>query len=200
MKNHRHYKSKLNDFVIGELSKGEHEEIKAHLSECSECSENIVLLKETLDIFSAPHFDMPESSYFSSLAPRVRERAELKKKKLTLAFLFDNRWVGAFASLLLIISSAFLLYNLNSKESELIVQDEPDYYYSSFPSENYTLSGLSVTLSSDEWELLSGVIDDEIGEYIDIFQYDSDEASQIDRLSENEWHEFYENFSKQNIL
>ena len=200
MENHSLYKSKLNDFVIGELSKDEHEEIKAHLDECFECSNNIASLKETLEIFSTPNFDMPQNSYFASLAPRVRERAEQKENKHLLSFLFDNRWVGALTSLLLIVSSALLLYNLSSKENAIIVQDEPDYYYSSFPSEDYTLSGLSATLSSDEWELLSVVIDDEIGEYIDIFQYDSDEDSQINRLSENEWHEFYENFSKQNIL
>ncbi len=200
MENHTLYKSKLNDFVMGELSKSEHEEIKDHLNECSDCSEYIVSLKETLEIFSAPNFDMPKNSYFASLAPRVRERSEQKKKKLTLSFLFDNRWVGALASLLLIVSSALFLYNLNSKESEIIVQGEPDYYFSSFQSENYTLSGLSATLSSDEWQLLSDVIDVEIGEYVDIFQYDSDKDSQIDRLSENEWQEFYEKFSNQNIL
>ena len=200
MENHALYKSKLNDFVIGELSKSEHEEIKDHLNECSECSEDIVSLKETLEIFLTPNFDMPKNSYFSSLAPRVRERSEQKEKKLTLSFLFDNRWVAALASLLLIATSAFYLYNLNSKESEIIVQGEPDYYYSSFQSENYTLSGLSATLSSDEWQLLSDVIDVEIGEYVDIFQYDSDRDSQINRLSENEWQEFYENFSNQNIL
>ena len=83
---------------------------------------------------------------------------------------------------------------MGTKEIVLIVKTEPAYYYSSFPSEEYTLSGLSATLGSDEWELLSAVIDDEIGEYIDIFQYDSDEDSQINRLSESEWHEFYENF------
>lgn len=200
MENHALYKSKLNDFVMGELSKGEHEEIKDHLNECSECSEDIVSLKETLEIFSTPNFDMPKNSYFSSLAPRVRERSEQKEKKLTLSFLFDNRWVSVLASLLLIATSAFYLYNLNSKESEIIVQGEPDYYYSSFQSENYTLSGLSATLSSDEWQLLSDVIDVEIGEYVDIFQYDSDKDSQINRLSENEWQEFYEDFSNQNIL
>lgn len=200
MEEHTLHKLKLNDFVMGKLSKSEHEEIKTHLNECSECSENIVSLKETLEIFSAPNFDMPQNSYFASLAPRVRERSEQKNKKLTFSFLFENRWVGALASLLLIVSSALLLYNLNSEENAVIVQGELDYYHSSFQSENYTLSGLSATLSSDEWQLLSGVIDDEIGEYIDIFQYDSDKDSQINRLSENEWQEFYENFSKQNIL
>lgn len=199
MTKHSLYKTKLNDFVMGELSKNEQEEIKAHLNECSECSENINLLKETLEIFSAPNFDMPQKSYFASLAPRVRERAERKEKKVSLSFLFDNRWVGAFASLLLIVSSVFFLYNLNSEESEIIVQDEPDYYYSSIQSENYTLSGLSATFSSDDWELLSAVIDEEIGEYLDIYQYDSDD-DQIENLSENEWHDFYENFSKENIL
>ena len=199
MTKHSLYKTKLNDFVMGELSKIEQEEIKAHLNECSECSGNINLLNKTLEIFSAPDFDMPQKSYFASLAPRVRERAERKEKKTSLSFLFDNRWVGAFASLLLIVSSVFLLYNLNSEESEIIVQDEPDYYYSSIQSENYTLSGLSATFSSDDWELLSAVIDEEIGEYLDIYQYDSDD-NQIDNLSENEWHEFYENFSKENIL
>jgi len=59
MTKHSLYKTKLNDFVMGELSKIEQEEIKAHLNECSECSENINLLKETLEIFSAPDFDMP---------------------------------------------------------------------------------------------------------------------------------------------
>jgi len=185
---------------MGELSKSEHEEIKDHLKECSECSENIVSLKETLEIFSTPNFDLPQNSYFVSLAPRVRERSEQKEKKLTLSFLFDNRWVGALVSLLLIVSSALLLYNYNSKESEKIVQGESDYYHSSFQSENYTVSGLSATLSSDEWQLLSDVIDDEIGEYVNIFQYDPDKDSQIYRLSENEWQEFYEKFSKQNIL
>ena len=200
MKDHGLYKSKLNDFVMGDLSKNEHEEIKAHLNECSECSENIVSLKETLEIFSAPNFDMPRNSYFTSLAPRIREREEKREKKLTLSFLFDNRWVGALAALVLIISSALLLYNFNSKESEIIVQGEPDYYYSSFQSENYTVNGLSETLSGDEWQLLSDVIYDEIGEYVDIFLYDSDKDGQINRLSENEWQEFYETFSKQNIL
>ncbi|TFB11924.1 zf-HC2 domain-containing protein [Candidatus Marinimicrobia bacterium MT.SAG.3] len=199
MTNHSLYKTKLNDFVMEELPKNEQEEIKAHLNECSECSESINLLKETLMIFSAPNFDMPQKSYFASLAPRVRERAEQKEKKVSLSFLFDNRWVGAFASLLLIVSSAFLLYNLNSEESEIIVQDEPDYYYSSIQSENYTISGLSATFSSDDWELLSAVIDEEIGEYLEIYQYDSDD-DQIENLSENEWHDFYENFSKENIL
>ena len=199
MKKHSLYKSKFNDFVIGELSKNEQEEIFNHLKECTECSENIVSLKETLEIFSAPNFDMPQKSYFASLAPRVRERAERKERKSVLSFLFDNRWVGAIASLLLIFSSAFLIYNLNLKESEIIVQDEPEYYYSSIQSEDYSVSGLSKTFSSDEWELLSAVIDEEIGEYLDIFQYDSDD-NQIDDLSENEWLEFYENFSKQNIL
>ncbi|TFB11285.1 zf-HC2 domain-containing protein [Candidatus Marinimicrobia bacterium MT.SAG.4] len=199
MTNHSLYKTKLDDFVMGELSKIEQEEIKAHLNECSECSESINLLKETLKIFSAPNFDMPQKSYFASLAPRVRERAEQKEKKVSLSFLFDNRWVGAFASLLLIVSSAFLLYNLNSEEGEMIVQDAPDYYYSSIQSENYSISGLSATISGDDWELLSAVIDEEIGEYLDIYQYDSDD-DQIENLSENEWHEFYENFSKENIL
>ena len=199
MTKHSLYKTKLNEFVMGELSKNEQEEIKAHLNECSECSESIDALKETLEIFSAPDFDMPPKSYFASLAPRVRARAELKEKRSLLSFLFDNRWVGALASLLLIVSSVLLLYNLNSEEGEIIVQDEPDYYYSSIQSENYTVSGLSATFSSDEWELLSAVIDEEIGEYLDIYQYDSDE-NQIDNLSENEWHDFYENFSKENIL
>ena len=200
MDNHTLYKSKLSDFVMGELSKNEYEEIKVHLTKCSECSENIVSLKETLEIFSSPNFGMPQKSYFVSLAPRVRERSEQKEKKFILSFLFDYRWVGAFASLLLIVTSALILYNLNSEETEIIVQGEPDYYHSSFESENYTLSGLSATLSSDEWQLLSNVIDVEIGEYIDIFQYDFDKDSQINMLSENEWEEFYENFSSQNIL
>ncbi len=51
MKEHTLYKSKLNDFAMGELSKSEHEELKAHLNECSECSGNIDSLKETLEIF-----------------------------------------------------------------------------------------------------------------------------------------------------
>ena len=108
MENHTLYKSKLNDFVMGELSKSEHEEIKDHLKECSECSENIVSLKETLETFSTPNFDLPQNGYFVSLAPRVRERSEQKEKKLTLSFLFDNRWVGALVSLLIIVSSALM--------------------------------------------------------------------------------------------
>ncbi len=143
---------------------------------------------------------MPQKSYFASLAPRVRERSEQKEKKALLSFLFGHRWVGALALLLLVVSSTLLLYNLNSEENAAFVQGEPDYYYSSFQSENYTVTGLSATLSGDEWQLLSGVIDDEIGEYVDIFQYDSDKDGQINKLSENEWQEFYENFSKQNIL
>ena len=200
MKNHTLYKSKLYDFVMGKLSKNEHEEINAHLNKCAECTENIVSLNETLKIFSLPNFDMPQKSYFSTLAPRVRERAERKEKNALLLFLFENRWIAALASLLMIVSSALLLYNLNSEESAIIVQDESEYYYSSFQSEIYTVTGLSATLSSDEWELLSAVIDDEIGDIVDIFQYDSNKDMQIDRLSENEWQEFYKNFSKQNIL
>ena len=200
MENHTLYKSRFHDFLLGELPKNEHEEITAHLNKCPECTESLVSLKETLEIFSLPNFDMPHKSYFTSLAPRIREKAEQKEKKALLSFFFENRWVGALTLLLLIVSSALLLYNLNPENNGELVQDERDYYYSSFPSENYSATGLSATLSGDEWELLSGVIDNELGDFVDIFQYDSDKDSQIDRLSENEWQEFYENFSKQKIL
>ena len=39
------YKTKLNDFVMGELSKNEQEAIQAHHNECSKYSANINVLQ-----------------------------------------------------------------------------------------------------------------------------------------------------------
>ncbi len=199
MKKHAYSESNLNEFVMGELSLDAQEEIRAHVKGCSECAESIVSIKETLGIFSSPNFDMPPKSYFASLAPRIREREEKRKKRVSFSFLFNYRWASAFVLALVVIGSTILLNDLNREESSSSVQDEPDYYYGLLPSETYTVSSLSASINSDDWGILSGVIDEEFGDYMDIFQLD-DEYNQIDRLNESEWQHFYETFVKQEIL
>ena len=199
MKKHAYSASNLNEFVMGELSLDAQEEIKAHVKGCSECAESIVSIKDTLGVFSSPNFDMPPKNYFTSLAPRIREREEKREKRVSFSFLFDYRWASAFVFALVVIGSTILLNNQNRDESSSFVQDESDYYYGILPSENYTISNLSASINSDDWEILSGVIDEEFGDYMDIFQLD-DEYNQIDRLNESEWQHFYETFVEQEIL
>ncbi len=55
------------------------------------------------------------------------------------------------------------------------------------------------TLDPEEWELMSEMIEEDIGEYADLFDY-YESIYSIENLSDEEWEEFYSNLYKQSIL
>ena len=199
MNSHDYFKSKLSEFATGELSTETEEELKSHITECPECSNSVASLKETLNTFSIPIYEMPPGSYFTSLAFRIREKAEESSNKFSLSFFYDLRWAGAFVLTAVVIGSVIFLNELDRDVSAPITSEDSNYYYSLLPSEDYTISSLNASLDTDDWELLSEVIEDEFGVYTNIYQPE-EEGDKLDQLSENEWQYFYEKFEQQSIL
>ncbi|MCH6575514.1 MAG: hypothetical protein IH795_09975 [Bacteroidetes bacterium] len=96
--------------------------------------------------------------------------------------------------------STFLLLNIQNTAQNGDNQGEFVYYSGDLQTETYTVAAISETFDAEDWELLSVIIDDEIGEYRSLFDYESEDFYSVDFLGNQEWEEFYENFNNQQIL
>ena len=108
--------------------------------------------------------------------------------------------IAAVVVVIVAVVSTFLLSNIQNT-----VQNEDDpgeivYYSGALQTEIYTVAAISETFDSEDWNYLSGIIDDEIGEYRNIFDFESEDFYSVEFLGNEEWEEFYKNFNNQQIL
>ncbi|MCH8927527.1 MAG: zf-HC2 domain-containing protein [Candidatus Marinimicrobia bacterium] len=198
---HSHFDSKITEFVLGELEGKELNELRIHLEGCEECALNIESLKEVLNIYGTVPFDMPSDTYFASLVPQIRTKLEERNSIFSgFNFFFSPRWAGAVSVVIVAAVSTLLLLNIQNRAHEENNQIENIYYSGALHTEIITIAAISETFNSEDWDFLSEIIDDEIGEYRNLFDYDSEDYNSIDFLGDEEWEEFYEKFNNQQIL
>ena len=198
---HSLYELKMTEFVIGELKGEELKEFQLHLDGCEECTISLASLKKVMSIYKAAPFDMPSEAYFASLVPQIREKLE-KRDNLFSRYniFFPARWAGAMAVVFIVAISTLLLFNLQNATQEEVTEVADIYYSGTIQIETYTIAAISATFESEDWDFLSEIIDDELGEYRYLFDYDSEDFYSVDILGNEEWEEFYEKFNNQQIL
>jgi len=198
---HSLFESKLTEYVLGELEGKESNEFRNHLDGCEECATNFELLKKVLNVYGTVPFEMPSKTYFASLVPQIRAKLEERENIFSrFNFFFSTRWAGAAAAIFVVAISTLLLFNSQDANYDEFTQEGDIYYPGGLQTEIYTVAAISETFDSEDWEFLSGIIDDEIGEYRNIFNYDTENYFSTDFLGNKEWEEFYEKFNNQQIL
>ena len=200
MKEHSYYRSILSDFALGEINDELKDDVRSHLVGCAECSGELEKINNAIEIYREPYFDIPESAYFSSLLTRIREKIEpapgvLFKLLLGLTY----RRIAALSLFVVAVVSSILIYNLRSGSDGIQGEEAFIYYSGSIKLEAYSLGGLMETLDSEEWTLMSEMIENDMGENADLFDY-YEGMNSIENLSDEEWEEFFTNFNKQSIL
>ncbi len=200
MKEHSYYKSILSDYVLGEIEDKLKDDVRSHLVGCAECSGELAKINDTFELYREPYFDIPEAAYFSSLVPRIREKSEPAPGVIpNLLSVLTYRRIAALSLVVVTVVSSILVYNLRSGSGGIEGEEALIYYSGSIKSDVYSLGGLMESLDSEEWALVSGMIEEEIGENADLFDYYED-ASRIENLSNEEWEEFFTNLNEQSIL
>ena len=198
---HLNFESMMTEYVLGELTGEDLTDFRLHIDGCEECSINLASLKKVLKIYGSAPFDMPSEAYFASLVPQIRERLEERESIFSrFNFFFSTRWAGAVAVVFVAAVSTLIIFNLQNGVPDEAAQGEDIYYSGALQTEIYTVAAISETFDSEEWNILSGIIDEEIGEYRNLFNYESEEYYPVDLLSKEEWEEFYERFNNQQIL
>ena len=200
MKEHSYYRSILSDYALGEINDELNDDVRSHLDGCAECSGELEKISSTIELYRKPYFDIPEAAYFSSLVPRIREKIEPAPGvmiKLLLGLTY--RRIATLSLFVVAVVSSVLIYNLRSGSDGIQGEESLIYYSGSIRSDAYSLGGLMETLDSEEWALMSEMIDDDLWEYADLFDY-YEGMSSIENLSDEEWEEFFTNLNKQLIL
>ena len=200
MKEHSYYRSILSDYALGEIDDELKDDVRSHLDGCAECSGELKKINDTLELYREPYFDIPEAAYFSSLIPRIREKSEPAPGvilKLLLGLTY--RRIAALSLFVVTVVSSILIYNLRSGSDGIEGEEAMIYYSGSIKSDAYSLGGLMESLDSEEWALMSEMIEEEIGENADLFDY-YEGVNRIENLSDEEWEEFFTNLNKQSIL
>ena len=200
MKEHSFYKSILSDYVLGEIDDKLKEEVRSHLVGCAECSGELAKINNTFELYKEPYFDIPEAAYFSSLVPRIRGKSEPAPGVLSnLLSALTYRRTAAFSLVVVAVVPSILIYNLRFGSDGIEGEEALIYYSGSIKSDAYSLGGLMESLDSEEWALMSEMIEEEIGENADLFDY-YEGVNRIENLSDEEWEEFFTNLNKQSIL
>ena len=200
MKEHSYYRSILSDYALGEINDELKDDVRSHLDGCAECSGELEKINNTLELYRKPYFDIPGAAYFSSLLPRIREKSEPAPGvifKLLLGLTY--RRIAALSLFVVTVVSSILIYNLRSGSDGIEGEEALIYYSGSIKSDAYSLGGLMESLDSEEWELMSEMIEEEIGENADLFDY-YEGVNSIENLSDEEWEDFFTNLNKQSIL
>lgn len=198
---HPAIESKMTEYVLDELKGKELSDFQNHLEGCEECSAELVSLEKVLNVYGTVPYDMPSKTYFASLVPQIRAKLEERDTIFSrFNWFFSIRWAGAVSVVIVAVVSTFLLSNIQNT-----VQNEDDpgeivYYSGALQTEIYTVAAISETFDSEDWNYLSGIIDDEIGEYRNIFDFESEDFYSVEFLGNEEWEEFYKNFNNQQIL
>jgi len=198
---HPAFVSKMTEYILDEIEGKELSDFQNHLEGCEECSAELASLEKVLNVYGTVPFDMPSNVYFTSLVPQIRAKLEERDTIFSrFNWLFSIRWTGAVSVVIVAVVSTFLLLNiqntvLNEDDQGVIV-----YYSGALQTEIYTVAAISETFDSEDWDYLSGIIDDEIGEYRNIFDIESEDFYSVEFLANEEWEEFYKNFKKQQIL
>ena len=191
----------MTEYVLGELIGEELNEFRLHLDGCEECAISFASLKKVMNIYERAPFDMPSEAYFASLVPQIREKLEERDNIFSrFHIFFSTRWVGAAAAVFVVVISTLLLFNLQNAVHDDVTQEGDIYYSGTLQTETYTIAAISETFEQEDWDNLSGIIEEEIGEYSTIFNYDTEEYYPLNLLSNEEWGEFYEKFNNQQIL
>jgi len=200
MKEHSYYKSILSDWVFGEIDDKLKKEVRSHLDGCADCSGEVARINDTIELYKEPYFDIPGAAYFSSLIPRIREKAEPAPGVIfKLLSVFTYRRIAALSLIVVAVVSAILFYDLRTGTDEIVGEEAMIYYSGSIKSDAYSLGGMMETLDSEEWALMSEMIEEEIGEYADLFDY-YESVNRIENLSDEEWEDFFTKLNKQSIL
>ena len=198
---HLAIESKMTEYVLDELEGKELSDFQNHLEGCEECAADLESLKKVLNVYGTVPYDMPSETYFASLVPQIRAKLEERDTIFSrFNWFFSIRWAGAVSVVIVAVVSTFLLSNIQNT-----VQNEDDpgeivYYSGALQTEIYTVAAISETFDSEDWNYLSGIIDDEMGEYRNIFDFESEDIYSVDFLGNEEWEEFYKNFNNQQIL
>ena len=198
---HPAFVSKLTEYILDEIEGKELSDFQNHLEGCEECSAELVSLEKVLNVYGTVPYDMPSETYFASLVPQIRAKLEERDTIFSrFNWFFSIRWVGAVSVVIVAVVSTFLLLNIqNTAQNE----DDPGeivYYSGALQTEIYTVAAISETFDSEDWDYLSGIIDEEMGEYRNIFEFESEDIYSVDYLGNEEWEEFYKNFNNQQIL
>ena len=198
---HSTFELKMTEYVLDELKGNELSDFRLHLEGCEECSADLESLKKVLNVYGTVPFDMPSETYFASLVPQIRAKLEERDTIISrFDWIFSIRWAGAVSVVIVAAVSTFLLFNIQNTAQNEDIQGEFVYYSGDLQTESFTVAAISKTFDSEDWEYLSGIIDDEIGEYRSLFDYESEDFYSVDFLGNQEWEEFYENFNNQQIL
>lgn len=198
---HNAFESKMTEYVLDELKGKELSDFRIHLEGCGECAADLESLKKVLNVYGTVPFEMPSDTYFASLVPQIRAKLEERDSIFSrFDWFFSKRMAGAVSVVIIAAVSTFLLLNIQNAAQNGDNQGEFVYYPGNLQTETYTVAAISETFDAEDWEFLSLIIDDEIGEYRRLFDHESEDFYSIDFLGNEEWEEFYDNFNNQQIL
>ncbi len=198
---HNAFESKMTEYVLDELKGKELSDFRIHLKGCGECAADLESLKKVLNVYGTVPFDMPSETYFASLVPQIRAKLEERDSIFSrFDWFFSIRMAGTVSLVIVAAVSTFLLLNIQNTAQNGDNQGEFVYYSGDLQTETYTIAAISETFDAEDWEYLSVIIDDEIGEYRSLFEYEAEDFYSVDFLGNEEWEEFYENFNNQQIL
>jgi len=198
---HPAFVSKMTEYILDEIEGKELRDFQNHLEGCEECSAELASLEKVLNVYGTVPYDMPSKTYFASLVPQIRAKLEERDTIFSrFNWLFSNRWAGAVSVVIVAVVSTFLLLNIQNTAQNEDDSGEIVYYSGALQTEIYTVTAISETFDSEDWDYLSGIIDEEMGEYRNIFEFESEDIYSVDYLGNEEWEEFYKNFNNQQIL
>lgn len=198
---HNAFESKMTEYVLDELKGKELSDFRIHLEGCGECAADLKSLKKVLNVYGTVPFEMPSKTYFASLVPQIRAKLEERDTIFSrFDWFFSKRMAGAVSVVIVAAVSTFLLLNIQNAAQNGDNQGEYVYYPGNLQTETYTVAAISETFDAEDWEFLSLIIDDEIGEYRSLFDYEAEDFYSVEFLGNQEWEEFYENFNNQQIL
>lgn len=198
---HNTFESKMTEYVLDELKGKELSDFQIHLEGCGECAADLESLKKVLNVYGTVPFEMPSDTYFASLVPQIRAKLEERDSIFSrFDWFFSIRTAGAVSVVIVAAVSIFLLLNIQNAAQNGDNQGEFVYYPGNLQTETYTVAAISETFDAEDWEFLSLIIDDEIGEYRRLFDHEAEDFYSVDFLGNEEWEEFYENFNNQQIL
>ena len=98
----------LSAFLDGEMDEKEQLEIKAHLKDCSSCSRERELLRQSWEMLSEWKDIEPSSHFKTNFWRRVREQESIKRKPIFYPQLFPCLAALATAAILLVFVSLYL--------------------------------------------------------------------------------------------
>lgn len=108
------YRNKFLDYLEGELTQQERQEVEAHLAHCLSCQEEVRGLQETLGLIANFPVPEPPEAFWQGYLRELREKAGIgvgRPRPLEWLTLSPWRPVPAFAIGVLLMVAAFITWN-----------------------------------------------------------------------------------------